>query len=227
MIKPYYETENGKLYHGDCLDIMREMDDNSVDLVLTDPPYGLGSTNFVTARRKKRPDKKWNNKIPEREYFEQIYRVSINQIIWGCNYFGEYIKNVGRIVHYKEMTSHNGPLKLSDCDLASQSYDRRIHYYHYQWSGNVQGGTINWKNIGPDARVHPTQKPISLMVWSLLKFTKESDIICDCYFGSGTIAVACERLNRRWIGIEISKEYCDIAVERIKREVAQLKLELT
>lgn len=219
MVKEYWRDNHGVIYHGDCLELMKTMDDNSVDLVLTDPPYGLGSTNFVTARRRKRKEEGWNNSIPSKEVFNEIYRISKNQIIWGCNYFFDRIISPGRIVHYKEMTSHNGPLKLSDCDLASQSFDRRIRYFHYQWSGNVQNGKINWKNEGPDARRHPTQKPLALMKFCLHEYTKKGDLILDPFLGSGTTARAAKDLGRRYIGCELEEKYCKIAAQRLGQEV--------
>lgn len=200
------------------------MPDKAIDLVLTDPPYGLGTINFVTARNKKRKEMDWNNHPPDKPVFDEIYRVSKNQIIWGCNYFGSNIKHVGRIVHNKIMNSHNGPLKLSDCDLASCSVGKRIRLFEYQWSGNVQNGKINWKNEGPDARIHPTQKPIALMQWCLNEYSKENDLILDPFSGSGTTAIACHQLRRRFICIEKEPKYIELSQERLEQTRAQMEL---
>lgn len=215
------------LYNQDCMEAMKGMADNQYDLAIVDPPYGLKSTNFCTARVKKKgrhKDKKWNNEIPTEGYFHEIQRVARNQIIWGCNYYAKYIPHVGRIVHYKEMTSHNGPLNLSDCDLASCSIGNRIMYFHYQWSGNVQNGTINWKNKGIDARIHPTQKPVALYKWLLQNYAKEGDKILDTHGGSMSIAIACWDLKFDLDLYEIDEEYYRNGVDRFNNHCKQGQL---
>lgn len=227
-MKPYFETKLGKLYCGDCLEIMSEFSDKHFNLCLTDPPYGIGLDMVYKHGTKKNEiheEIEWNNNPPEKYHFEFIYRISRDQIIFGCNYFGGNIKSIGRIIHDKQLCIKGTKLKWSEADIASCSLQNRITIFRYRWNGNVQGDTINWHNTGPDARVHPTQKPICLMGYCLSEYTKEKDLILDPFLGSGTTAIACEKLNRRWIGIEISEKYCEIAAKRIEAESKQGKFE--
>ncbi len=219
MIKPYYETELGKLYHGDCLEIMKEF--NGIDLILTDPPYGIKTamTGKVGGEKICKATEygyqEWDKKIPAPDYFHTMRFISKNQIIFGGNYFIEYLTNSSCwIVWDKHITGN-----FADCELAWTSFNKAVKRYSIMWNGMIRVEK-EYK------RQHPTQKPIRLFTQILDDFSKVDNLICDPYLGSGTTAIACERLNRRWIGIEISKEYCDIAVDRIKKETAQYKLDL-
>ena len=216
--------ENIKLIHGDCMNYMKDLPDNAFDLSCVDPPYGLGDIN-QTRSRKLYKKIIWNNKIPDKQYFDQLYRISINQIIWGANYFYPYIKESGRLIHDKTGHGKKNQLKeLSDADIASHSFGNNIKIFHYIWQGNVQGNSINWKNLGEDARIHPTQKPIALYKWLLKNYAKETDRIIDTHLGSGSSAIAAwEYKSKEFVGIEIDREYYDAAVKRFKNHVAQLK----
>jgi len=201
---PYYETENGKLYHGDCLDIMREMDDKSIDLVLTDPPYGIKISGKI-GKGKDLGRVNWDNEIPSRKVFNMMFRISLHQILWGGNYFIEYLHKTRGYLIWDKM---NYERSYAECELAWTNIDKNSKVWR-QRPQNMDGG-----------KVHPTQKPYNIIA-KCISWSETTGLICDPFLGSGTTAVACKRLNRRWIGIEISKEYCDIAIERIKREVAQ------
>jgi len=178
------------------MEFMRELPDNAYDLAIVDPPYGIGNTTTSKGNLKRKPlhkRVKWNNQIPPKEYFDELYRVSKNQIIWGCNYFHPHISEPGRIVHYKQpfQNLEEGKIKFCPCDLASQTFDARIEYFSYNWYGNTQGGVPNFDNRGPDARIHPTQKPIALYKWLLKHYAQPGDKILDTHGGSMSIAVAC------------------------------------
>jgi len=221
--KIYYEAPEGVIYCGDCREILPHL--TKVDLVLTDPPYGLGLNMVLehgTNENTIHEDANWNDEIPSKECFDLIYEKSNAQIIWGCNYFGSYIRDVGRIVHDKCLEIKGTKLKYSEADIASCSLQKRITIFRYRWNGNVQGSTINWDNTGPDKRVHPTQKPIALMDHCLSEYSKENQTILDPFMGSGTTLFAAKKLNRRFIGIEISEKYCQIAVERLRQSVMVL-----
>jgi len=232
--------ENIKFIHGDCMDIMAETPDNYYDLCICDPPYGLG-LKFIDngvhghKQRNKRGNKKynslhntskdWNNNIPLPEYFKELHRISIHQIIWGVNYYAKYIPAVGRIVHDKQMGIEGTKINFSHADIASCSMQNRVTIFRYRWSGNKQGESINWNNTGDDARIHPTQKPIALYKWLLKNYVKETDRIIDTHLGSGSSAIAAwEYKCKEFIGIEIDKEYYDAAIKRFKNHVAQKKL---
>lgn len=207
------------IYNEDCLPAMLKMRNNQFDLAIVDPPYGIGE---IEARINNKT-KKWNNKIPGPEYFNELYRISKHQIIWGCNYFGSNIIHKGRIVHFKDLTPFLAGQK-SDCDLASQSFNNLIKFYHYRWCGNVQGKKINWNNSGPDARIHPTQKPIALYKWLLINYAKQGDKILDTHMGSGSMAISCHDLGFDLEAYEIDKEYYNAALKRFNIHKSQLQL---
>lgn len=201
------------LIHGDCLKEMKKMPDKSVDLVLTDPPYGIGIASKGTvgggklAKVTNYGNQEWDNKIPNKDYFNEMFRISKNQIIFGGNYFVEYLYNSPCwIVWNKERSDAN----FADCELAWTSFKSPTKKVRFKWDGMLQG---NMKE--KEKRYHPTQKPVSIMAWILRKYSKENDLICDPFFGSCPVGIACKELNRRFIGIEINKEYYDIAQKRI------------
>ena len=222
-MKPYYETELGKLYHGDCLEIMPELE--IVDLVLTDPPYGINVAKNGYSRAKgdffngKWIDGKnygiqeWDSKPPPKEWFEMITSLTNNQIIFGGNYFIEWLKNSSCWIVWDK---DNGENRNADCELAWTSFETAVRKITWRWNGMFKES--------PETRYHPTQKPVGLFMQILDKYSELNDLILDPFLGSGTTAIACERLNRRWIGIEISKKYCEIAAKRIENERKQLKM---
>ena len=211
------------------MEAMSKMADNQYDLAIVDPPYGIGNTTTSAGNKNRKTlhkRVKWNNKIPNIKYFKELYRVSKNQIIWGCNYFYPYIKVPGRIIHYKKpfQNLENKKILFCPCDLASQSFNKRIEYFEYNWYGNTQGGKPNFNNSGPDARIHPTQKPIALYKWLLMSYAKEGNKILDTHFGSLSIGIACHDLDFDLDCYEIDKEYYDMAVKRFENHKAQLTL---
>ena len=211
----YYRTDLGVLYCGDCLEIMKLLLDKSVDLVITDPPYGLGKDGQKECKYKNPKHNRkaydflgWDNGIPRKSVFEHMFRISRNQIIWGGNYFVEYLKSsMGWLVWDKGQD-----LNQSDCELAYTSFNKAL-----------KRTVINRAFIRIDGAEHPTQKPLKLIKWCI-RYAEQTNIILDPFLGSGTTAVACEQLGRRWIGIEISEKYCEIAKQRIKAEADQVKL---
>ncbi len=217
------------IYNMDCLEAMKEFPDNFFELAIVDPPYGIGDVTTSKGNKKRKTAHKtvtWNKEIPSSEYFEELYRISINQIIWGANYFHPHVPVPGRIVHYKKPLQKldEGKIKFCPCDIASQSFDKRIEYFEYRWYGNHQGCRVNWDNSGPDARIHPTQKPISLYEWCLMKYAKKGDKILDTHLGSGSSAIACHRLGYEIWAYEIDKDYYDASVKRVNLEKTKLKL---
>lgn len=206
MIKPYFETELGKLYHGNCLEILPQIDEKIV-VILTDPPYGIKANKMTLGAGKKEFYRgiEWDNKKPD---ISLLLSIGKYHCIWGGNYFTDILppNNHWLIWHKK-----NDGRSFSEAEMAWTDFALNIRIYHKHWSGEI--------------KEHPTQKPFALMIWCLSYI--EDGIVCDPFLGSGTTAIACERLNRRWIGIEISREYCDISVNRIKKEIAQYKMDLT
>ena len=209
------------IYNQDCLEAMKSMQDNEFDLAIVDPPYGIG--DFNNTRSKKIHKKiEWNNNIPSKEYFLELERVSKNRIIFGANYYGKYINDVGRIVHDKTGGGkRKGMTNLSDCDIASHSFGVNMKIFHFVSIGNVIGNKIDWEN---ELRWHPCQKPIALYEWLLMNYAKEGDKILDTHLGSGSIAIACHNLGYDLEGYELDKEYYDNALKRIKEHQSQLRL---
>jgi len=217
------------LYHGDCMEAMREMEDNQYDLAIVDPPYGIGNTTTSKGNKnRKTPHKhvKWNSSIPSEEYFTELLRVSKNQIIWGANYMHPHIPHPGRVIHYKDPFQDPEAGKIHFCvaDIASQSFDNRIELFKYRWYGNHQGTGVNWDNSGPDARIHPTQKPIALYKWLLRKYTDGGGKILDTHGGSMSIAIACHDMGFDLDLWELDEDYYKAGVKRFEEHKQQLKL---
>ena len=217
-MKPYYETENGKLYHENCLEIMPEFE--PVDLVLTDPPYGIkqdkgfgGFGGFGGPIARKQYTDAWDSERPSKEYFDLILRISKQALIFGGNYFADLLPVS---THWIVWDKKNTMPTFGDAELIWTNVDRKsVKIFECEYNGL----------IGKEGkRVHPTQKPVKLLINLLEKYSDSKDLILDAFLGSGTTAIACERLNRRWIGIEISEEYCEIAAKRIENERKQLKM---
>ena len=219
------EFLNGQiiLHNADCFDVMREIGDKEIDLVLTDPPYGGGCNAGVGGVFKKYEKKinrtggtwqlKYKSKIknwdiaPEFEIFQQIFRISKEQIIWGGNYFE--LPATRCFLIWKKLTiSENFSMAMAEYAWTSFNKNAKIFEFAPQDS----------------TRFHPTQKPVALINWCLNNYSKENDLIFDGFFGSGTTAISCIRTKRRFIGCELDKEYFEKACERIEIELKQLTL---
>jgi site-specific DNA-methyltransferase (adenine-specific) len=205
----------------DCMEYMKSVPDKYFDLAIVDPPYGIG--DFRSTRSKKIHSKiNWNDNIPDEKYFKELYRVSKNRIIWGANYFRNYVSDVGAIVHDKTGGGkRRGPKEMSDCDIASHSFGVNMKIYHYISMGNVIGEKIDWDNI---LRWHPCQKPISLYKWVIENYAKPGNKLLDTHLGSGSIALACHDLGYDLVGCEIDKDYYDAAVKRFNNHKLQTTL---
>lgn len=225
MIKNTLKTKNGsidldKIYNIDCLRLMEQMEDNSVDLIITDPPYGIniGTKVGVSGSVKVGGGKicKVNEyigfddtKIPSKQVFKEMIRVSKNQIIFGGNYFIEYLYNSPCWIVWDKDNTGN----FADCELAWTSFKSAVRKFIHRWNGMLQED-MKWK----EKRYHPTQKPVPLGRWLLNTYAKKGDIIFDPFCGSGSFIVASHQLRYRYIGCDISAEYCGIANKRLQQE---------
>ena len=191
-------------FNADNLEIMRGFKDNEFDLAIVDPPYGIGiSSNPVRQQHEK---KDWDNAIPTPEYFEQLFRVSKNQIIWGGNYFP--LKPTQCFYIWDKKQPHD--FSLAMCEMAWTSFSKPAKI----WSLSV----LKEKN-----KIHPTQKPVEIYDWILKNNVESGMKILDTHLGSGSIAIAIEKANRldkmnlQFVGIEIDKEYYEKALNRIEQ----------
>jgi len=216
----YFKTKKGVLLCGDCLEIMKKFPENRVDLVLTDPPYGIGITKqkaigggSIRGKVKQINTVNWDRKI-NYDYFSLMFKVSKNQIIWGANYYIDYLYPTRcMLVWYKR---DKLPIRsFADCEIAWTSYNKNSMVFNCRWDGFIRDSRE--RKTG-----HPTQKALEVFKWCIKEFTQEGNLILDPFLGSGTTAIACEKLNRRWIGIELNAEYCNIARQRLKNVQLQL-----
>jgi site-specific DNA-methyltransferase (adenine-specific) len=219
-----------ELYHGDCLNILKDMPDNHIDVIVTDPNYGIGeaagknksrgsaakankwkgSRNTTGASVPATQFKKmeWDNKRPSPIYFKEMLRVSKHQIIFGGNYFADLLPPSSCWIVWDKK---NGETDFADCELAWTSFKTAVRIFKYRWNGMLQGNMRN-----KEKRVHPTQKPLPLGEWLVSNYTKEGDLIADFFMGSGTFGEAAINFKRSFIGVEKEKEYFDKAKERIE-----------
>jgi len=213
MIKPYYQEPNITIYHGDCLEIMPELE--PVDLVLTDPPYGINHpTNYKERGRGNLAScKDYPPIFGDIENFNPKPFINQAAVLFGANYFCDKLPiSSGWIVWDKERPDE---LDQATCEIAWSNFIRGIRRFKYLWNGMIRQGK--------EELFHPTQKPIALMKWILnLKWTPLG-LILDPFMGSGTTLVAAKELGRKAIGIEIEEKYCEIAVRRLAQEVLPFK----
>lgn len=221
------EDITNRIINGDCMDILKELPDKCVDLILTDPPYGIGYDKLCSkmsntyqgngvAMRGNYRKTDWDNKTPDKEIFDEILRVSKNQIIFGGNYIANMLPNSKCWLVWNKL---NGTNNWADCELAWTSFNSPVKKYDFLWNGMLQQDMKN-----KEQRIHPTQKPVDLIGQILRDYSKEGDLILDCFSGSGTTAIACHRFNRRFVCIEKDKEYFEASVKRLEDERKQLNL---
>ena len=213
-----------KITNEDNMELMARYQDNYFDLAIVDPPYGIGfdgevkamannnSKKWSNAKGKSYNRKEWDNKPPSKEYFDELMRVSKNQIIWGGNYF-DLPQSSGWIFWDKGVAKE---FTLSPGELAWTSYNKSIKKIELLWAG--------FRKCEITERIHPTQKPIKLYEWLLSNYAKEGDKILDTHLGSGSIAIACHNMEFDLTACELDKDYFNSAMERIDNHKKQLRL---
>lgn len=219
-------------YNMDCMSGMKEFPDKYFDLAIVDPPYFKGPNSRGFYGRKISPigvqriyEKIDNWDVPDSSYFEELTRVSKNQIIWGCNYF-DYSFGAGRIVWDK----CNDKTTFSDCEIAYCSLIDSVRIFRYMWNGMFQGKSISEGTVQQgnkklnEKRIHPTQKPVALYEWLLSRYTKSGDIILDTHVGSASSLIACHNTGYKFVGFELDKYYYDLSKQRLDAEMAQMRL---
>lgn len=213
--------ELNKIYNMDCLEFMRDVPDNYFDLILTDPPYGIGmskNTNIVSSNAKDgfnpkqlHSNKNWDDKRPDKKYFDEMVRISKNQIIFGGNYFSDMLKPSRCWIFWDKKDNETQGQNFADGELAYTSFDKNLKKYQFGWIGLDY---IN--NRGNDIKQHPTQKPLKLITAIIADYGKDSSCIFDPFIGSGTTAVACKSLGIDFVGCELEPDYVSIANKRLE-----------
>ena len=210
----------------DNMSLMSRYPDNYFDLAIVDPPYGINADKGIQKNEgkfgyKKHRHTNWDESIPNKEYFDELFRVSKNQIIWGGNYFTEFLKPVMSWIVWDKMQYN---FSFSHGEMAWNSFDTKLLIYKYA-RGNESGFAPKIpQGMKQGLNIHPTQKPIALYKYCLENFAKENDKILDTHLGSGSIAIACHDYGFDLTACELDKEYFDKAMERINNHVAQQKL---
>ena len=211
-----FEAGGIRLYQADCMKMLPQIPDKYYQLCICDPPYGIGdfepSNNSKCAYRCEKKFKiQWNESIPTDDYFEELIRVSKNQIIWGANYYNCFSTG-GSIIWDKNNTHPN----MSECEIASNSCERIVRLFRFTWHGMRQE---NMKN--KERKIHPCQKPVRLYEWLLKNYAKPGDKILDTHGGSCSLAIACEIMGYDLDCYEIDTEYYQAACERLDRHRKQ------
>lgn len=211
---------NSIVYNEDCIEGMKRYPDKYFDLAIVDPPYGIGAAKMGlgkgggVAKNNNYTKKDWDNSAPTLEYFTQLKRISINQIIWGANHFLGWAGS-GWIVWDKV----NGETDFADCELAYTSFKKPVRKFTFKWSGMLQQDMKN-----KEARIHPTQKPVALYKWILDKYAKQGDKILDTHLGSGSSRIAAYEMGFDFTAFEIDKDYYDAQEKRFQNFIKQLTL---
>jgi len=216
-------TDKITITNEDNMALMSRYPDKYFDLAIVDPPYSndtKGLDNWLQDMKGKKAKIGINKThtlkghAPKKEYFEELKRVSKNQIIWGVNWY-DYFLGVGRIVWDKDNQGSN----FSDCELAYNSIKTKLDLVKIRWNGMLQHDMKN-----KEVRIHPTQKPVKLYEWLLDNYAKEGDKILDTHLGSGSIAIACHNRKFKLTACELDKDYFEAAIKRIEQHIAQLTI---
>lgn len=211
---------------GDCMDLMRDTPDNHFHLAIVDPPYGIGESGKTNSTRSCIAESK-NYKpfagedllAPNPDYFDQLKRVSKNQIIWGANHFIDNFPFMCNSSCWIVWDKDNGLNDFADCELAWASFKTAVRKFKFTWHGMIQGDMKNKEH-----RIHPTQKPVKLYSWLLERYASPGDRILDTHMGSGSIAIACHYFGAHLTATELDEDYFKAASERIERETRQMDL---
>ena len=197
-----------ELHNIDCMEYMRTLEDNAFELAIVDPPYGIGINSSGRLGHYGGKGKAWDSQTPTAEYFNELARVSQNQIIWGANYFDMPPTRCFLIWDKQQPEA----VSFASCEYAWTSFDRSAKTY-YQRPQNADM-----------IRIHPTQKPVKLYDWLLKNYAKEGDRILDTHLGSGSSAIAAHYGGFDFVGCELDEDYFNAAKARIDHETAQVDM---
>ncbi len=210
------EFELNKIYCMDCLEGLKKLPDNSIDLVITDPPYGINADKGVggfgsSPKTARKYNDNWDNKTPSKEVFNEILRVGKKVFIFGGNFFTDKLPIGTHWIVWDKIGDIKFKNPFSDCELIWSNINKKT----IKKIKVIQQGFIRDKGFS-NQRVHPTQKPIKIIREILKEY--DGNIILDCFMGSGTTAIACKQLNKLFLGFEINPEYIKISNKRLAQQ---------
>lgn len=207
-----------EIYQGDCFELLTVLGDKSSDVAITDPPYGIeeshkkNSSRVNLAPTRDYGENEWDSQRVEQRYFDQIRRVAKEQVIFGGNYYTDYLPPSSAWIVWDKLNSGD----FADCELAWTSYKRAVRKFSYLWNG--------FQKQKPEERFHLTQKPLALMTWIVENYSAPGAVILDPFMGSGTTGVAAVRQGRQFIGVERKELYYEIAKRRISAALLQMNM---
>jgi site-specific DNA-methyltransferase (adenine-specific) len=221
---PGYVQPFFSFYNADNMAIMKTFKDKEFDLAIVDPPYGIGEANEKRMRSRGKSQNKykggdWDKSSPEKDYFNELIRISKNQIVWGANHFISKLPYDSSCWIFWDKDGYGD---FADGELAWTSFKTAVRKFKWTWNG--------FRKQQPENRIHPTQKPVALYEWLLNNYANENDKIIDTHLGSGSIAIAIDKANTldkknlTFVGIELDPDYFRAAVERFKNHKRQCVL---
>jgi len=207
-----------EVYLEDCVTALKRYNDNHFDLAIVDPPYGIDMANKINSVTGgiKHNAKDWDKYTPTQEYWDELFRVSKNQIVWGGNYFMSKIKRDSPCWIFWD--KNNGDSLFADGEMAWTSFDSPVRLAKIHWCGSAA------KHETGQNKIHPTQKPIKLYDWIMQKYAKPNDLILDTHLGSGSSRIAAYKDGFNFVGFEIDKEYYEKQEKRFNDFKSQLRL---
>lgn len=212
-------------YHNmDCMDGMKEFPDKYFDLAVVDVPYGIGESGVKNHERGKlakpkdyKPFTGDDAEAPPVEYFQELFRISKNQVIWGANHF---ISRIPYDSHcWLVWDKNNGDTDFADCELAWTSFHTAVRKFKYTWNGMLQEDMKN-----KEFRIHPTQKPVALYAWIYQMYTKRGMKLIDTHVGSASSLIAAHDAGLQYVGFEVNEHYYKLSNERLKDHTAQINI---
>jgi site-specific DNA-methyltransferase (adenine-specific) len=210
-------TDKIQITNEDNMALMSRYEDNYFDLAIVDPPYGINASKGVgkySLRKYGKTNKNWDNETPKNEYWNELFRVSKNQIVCGANYFSEFLYSTKSFICW---VKNNPAPTFAQAELIWTSFNINGKVYD-------SGKQIIHQIQKDGGSIHPTQKPICLYEWLLMNYAKEGDKILDTHLGSGSIALACHNLGFELTACELDKEYYNASIKRIKNHISQQRL---
>ena len=223
-------------YNMDCMLGMAQFPDKFFELAIVDPIYGdVKAGGYMNGKSKGGvgPHPKynygiWSQKKTNQQYFDELFRVSVNQIIWGGNYFATMLcKNSPCWIVWDKC---NGETNWADFEIAWTSFDGAARLIKYMWNGMLQGKSISEGHLMQgdktknEVRIHPTQKPVALYKWLLANYAKPGDKILDTHVGSASSLIACHQMGFEYWGFELDADYYNAATERLNKAKAQVSM---